>query len=146
MSNAERFSVLIVDDESTVRDLLVTLFQSEGYEVGAVGSAAVALASVLDQTFDAVLTDIRMPKDNGLDLLLRIKKYKPALPVVLMTGDPAMASLPETRELASAVFVKPFPPHALLNLFREFRKYKKENSSSPGAKAAEGSLGKKIAS
>src|SRR5687768_15651084 len=67
MSGAERFSVLIVDDESTVRDLLVTLFRSEGYEVGAVGSAAVALASVLDQSFDAVVTDIRMPRDNGLD-------------------------------------------------------------------------------
>lgn len=146
MSNAERFSVLIVDDESTVRDLLVTLFQSEGYEVGAVGSAAVALASVLDQTFDAVLTDIRMPRDNGLDLLLRIRKYRPNLPVVLMTGDPQMASLPETRELATAVFVKPFPPHALLNLFREFRKYKKENHTLSAAKAAEVSLGKKIAS
>jgi len=142
MSSAERFSVLIVDDESSVRDLLVTLFRSEGYEVGAVGSAAVALASVLDQSFDAVVTDIRMPKDNGLDLLLRIKKYRPNIPVVLMTGDPQMASLPETKELASAVFVKPFPPHALLDLFRELRKRAKK-SLSHGA-GTEVLLGKKI--
>ncbi len=145
MSDVERFSVLIVDDESSVRDLLVTLFRSEGFEVGAVGSAAVALASVLDQTFDAVLTDIRMPKDSGLDLLLRIRKYRPNLPVVLMTGDPQMASLPETRELASAVFIKPFPPHALLSLFREFRKNKRESHLLMAAKAAEVSHGKKIA-
>ncbi len=134
--------MLIVDDESTVRDLLVTLFRSEGYEVGAVGSAAVALASVLDQSFDAVVTDIRMPRDNGLDLLLRIKKYRPDIPVVLMTGDPQMASLPEMRELASAVFVKPFPPHALLDLFRELRK-KFKNSNQ--RKSKEVFLGKKIA-
>ena len=134
--------MLIVDDESTVRDLLVTLFRSEGYEVGAVGSAAVALASVLDQSFDAVVTDIRMPRDNGLDLLLRIKKYRPDIPVVLMTGDPQMASLPETRELASAVFVKPFPPHALLDLFRDLRKKFKITKE---RKAKEAFLGKKIA-
>ncbi len=144
MSSAERFSVLVVDDESSVRDLLVALFRSEGYEVGAVGSAAVALASVLDQTFDAVLTDIRMPKDNGLDLLLRIKKYRPLVPVILMTGDPSIASLPETKELASAVFVKPFPPHALLDLFRELRRKKKSNAIGV-KKALEVSFGKKSA-
>jgi DNA-binding NtrC family response regulator len=145
MSVVERFSVLIVDDESTVRDLLVTLFRAEGFEVGAVESAAVALASVLDQPFDAVLTDIRMPRDNGLDLLLRIKKYRPTLPVVLMTGDPQMASLPETRELATAVFVKPFPPHTLLDLFREFKRLKKERVRGSGAYSGEVALAKKIA-
>ena len=144
MLSPERFTVLIVDDESSVRDLLVALFRSEGYDVGSVGSAAVALASVLDQPFDAVLTDIRMPKDNGLDLLLRIKKYRPLVPVILMTGDPSMASLPETRELASAVFVKPFPPHALLDLFCELRKKKKSNLAVM-ATAVESSLGKKNA-
>ena len=65
--------VLIVDDEADLRRMLVLLFKSRGYEPTAVASGEQALAELAERPYDVVLSDIRMPKLDGLELIDEIQ-------------------------------------------------------------------------
>ncbi|HEY8087095.1 MAG TPA: sigma-54 dependent transcriptional regulator [Polyangiaceae bacterium] len=75
--------LLIVDDDPTMRAALAVLFAAEGHVCELAASATSALELVRLQTFDAVVSDIRMQGMDGLELLDRIKESHPALPVIL---------------------------------------------------------------
>jgi len=78
--------LLIVDDDTEMREALATLFSGEGHVCEMASDASSALRLVDQQTFDAVVSDIRMEGMDGLELLDRIKLNHPALPVVLITA------------------------------------------------------------
>jgi two-component system response regulator HydG len=78
--------ILIVDDDLDMREALEGLFSAEGYACEAVPDASSALALVSRQTFDAVVSDVRMEGMDGLELLDNLNVSHPALPVVLLTG------------------------------------------------------------
>jgi two-component system response regulator HydG len=78
--------LLIVDDDSEMRESLGTLFSGYGHACELAPSAASALQLVEQQTFDVVVSDIVMEGMSGLDLLDRVRLKSPALPVVLITG------------------------------------------------------------
>ena len=61
--------ILVVDDESVIREILVTLLEMQGHEVTEAGSGAEALATFDEDTHDLVISDIMMPEMNGFDLL-----------------------------------------------------------------------------
>jgi NtrC-family two-component system response regulator AlgB len=78
--------LLIVDDERSIRESLVTFFGLRGHEVREAGSGLKATMMLAHQQFDLVLTDFRMAEMNGLELLEKIKKVDPDSLVVLMTA------------------------------------------------------------
>ena len=79
--------LLIVDDEKNIRNHLSTFFETCGHQVRTAESAAQALALIAEEgNFDLVLSDYRMAEMNGLELLQRIKRDNPQLPVILMTA------------------------------------------------------------
>jgi DNA-binding NtrC family response regulator len=78
--------VLLVDDEQDFLDALAQRMQSRGMDVTATTSAEEALAKVAEEPFDAIILDLMMPKINGLSLLKSIKKERPELQVILLTG------------------------------------------------------------
>jgi DNA-binding NtrC family response regulator len=79
--------LLIVDDEKNIRNHLSSFFESCGYRVRVADSARQALeALAAEHDFDLVLSDYRMAEVNGLELLQRIKRDSPRLPVILMTA------------------------------------------------------------
>lgn len=78
-------SILIVDDDEAIRDSLCALLKTSGYNVFAVQSAKAALEFFKTASIDLVLTDIKMPEMDGLQLTERIKKNHPA-DVIVMTG------------------------------------------------------------
>ena len=78
--------ILIVDDEEGMRRLLDRLLSREGYETTTVGSGEEALRQMRADTFDLVVTDIKMPEMDGLQLLEEIKAYNPSLPVIVITA------------------------------------------------------------
>lgn len=80
--------VLVVDDEACVRDVVAGLLRDAGYEVEAAADASAAVAIVERTEVDAVLTDVGLPGVSGLDLLATLRRCRPALPVLVMTGDP----------------------------------------------------------
>ncbi len=78
--------ILIVDDEDGMRRLLSRVLTREGYDTVAVGSGEEALRLVANERFDLVVTDIKMPEMDGLQLLAELKEYEPSLLVIVITA------------------------------------------------------------
>jgi len=91
--------VLVVDDEPGLRSSLAANLEMEGFEVVEAESGPRALELVQKSTFDVVLTDIRMPGMNGVELFHALQKARPGLPVILST---AFALEDLTREALQA--------------------------------------------
>src|SRR5256885_4277995 len=93
--------ILVVDDEAAILRLLKEALTQWGYQVTGATSAAEALQALRDDMFDAVITDIRMPDMNGLELLKEIKRHDESVEVVVMTGYPTIASAVEALKVGA---------------------------------------------
>jgi two-component system response regulator HydG len=78
--------MLIVDDDLDMREALDVLFSGEGHACELAADATSALEIVERQTFDVVISDVRMAGMNGLELLDRVKRSHPALPFIIITA------------------------------------------------------------
>ncbi len=79
-------SVLIVDDERSMRDFLKILLEKEAHQVTTADSGARALETLQKQTVDVIVTDIRMPGMSGIELLETVKEQTPEMPVIMITA------------------------------------------------------------
>ena len=79
-------SILIVDDEKSLRDFLVIMLEEEGYQVVTSPTAEKAIKLIRENIFDLILTDIRMGRSNGINVLDAARKILPDTPVVMMTA------------------------------------------------------------
>ncbi len=79
-------SILVVDDDRTHRTMLRTLLNGWGYTIAEADDGSTAIEKVHQGAFDLILMDIRMIKVSGLQALIEIKNYNPAIPVVIMTA------------------------------------------------------------
>ena len=86
MKNNASKKILIVDDESEMRIALETTLKRENYQLVCVEDVKQALDQFEDHVFDLILTDVRMPKLSGLELLRAVKERSPKIPVVMMTA------------------------------------------------------------
>ena len=88
MTSADNRRVWVVDDDRSVRFVLATALRDAGYEVDGFENAASALAALrLRGAPDLLFTDVRMPGEDGLALLDRLKTAHPQLPVIVMSFD-----------------------------------------------------------
>ncbi len=78
--------ILVVDDEQSMTQFLSIVLRKENFQVTAVSNGRDALERVKAENFDVVITDIKMPGMDGIQLLNHIKKHDPSLPVVIMTA------------------------------------------------------------
>ncbi len=81
-----RTRVLIVDDHAAVRDMLVYALRRHGWQAGGAGDGLQALACLQHGAFDVVITDLEMPRLDGLALLREIQRMDHPLPVVVHTS------------------------------------------------------------
>jgi DNA-binding NtrC family response regulator len=120
---AKKISILIVDDEESVRDSLYSWFIEDGYRVECAENAKKALTVLESDQFDIVLADIKMPGMDGLELLRRIKAHKKDSVVIIMTAfatvDTAVKAL---KDGAFDYITKPFDPDDLTHLIRNATK------------------------
>jgi two-component system, cell cycle sensor histidine kinase and response regulator CckA len=81
-------TILVVDDERAVRELIRVMLESEGYDVFVAdgGKAAITLAADLESNIDILITDIIMPHMNGKDLANRICAIKPFIKVLFVSA------------------------------------------------------------
>lgn len=101
--------ILVVDDELGYREMLQFDLMKQGYSVVTAGDGQAALAVLEKETVDLVVTDMKMPKMDGLMTVMEIRKKYPSLPVVLMTGYAAEDSLRRALEFTATASVrKPF--------------------------------------
>ncbi|MBW2183924.1 MAG: sigma-54-dependent Fis family transcriptional regulator [Deltaproteobacteria bacterium] len=78
--------ILIVDDEFNSRTLLAQLFQEDGYSADTAENGKTALEALKSTPFDILITDIRMPVMDGIELFHRAKEMYPHMPVILFTA------------------------------------------------------------
>lgn len=88
----EKFSVLIVDDEEDFRETIVKRLRTRKLEVLGVESGEAALKAVEGQDFDVVVLDVRMPGMDGIETLKELKKKKPLMEVIMLTGHASVES------------------------------------------------------
>ncbi|PLK44667.1 sigma-54 dependent transcriptional regulator [Emticicia sp. TH156] len=79
-------TILIIDDEEKLRTLLARVLKSEGFEVVEAGDCRGGLKKLEQQAIDVVLSDVKLPDGNGVDLLYRIKALHPLVEVILLTA------------------------------------------------------------
>jgi two-component system response regulator HydG len=107
--------VLVVDDEPDLRWVLRGLFEDAGFVVHEAGDGAEALARAAAAPPDVVLSDVRMPKVQGIELLRALKKTSPDVPVVLLSAvDDIATAVDAIKEGAFDYQAKPFEPQRLL--------------------------------
>ncbi|MHC1731662.1 MAG: sigma-54-dependent transcriptional regulator [Bacteroidales bacterium] len=116
---AEKISILIVDDEDSVRDSLLNWFIEDGYDVEAAENAKKALQLIEKKNFDIILADIKMPGMDGLELQRRIKALNNETIVIIMTAFASVETAVQALKDGAYDYVtKPFDPDDLSHLIR----------------------------
>ena len=101
--------ILLVDDEDGMRRLLSRVLSREGYETTAVSNGAEALRHVANDRFDLVVTDIKMPEMDGLELLRELKEFEPSLPIIVITAYGTVENAVEALRAGAYDYIaKPF--------------------------------------
>jgi two-component system response regulator PilR (NtrC family) len=101
--------VLVVDDERSMRELLSIVLRRDGYEVLTAEDGAAAVDLLKRQRFDILITDIRMPQMNGVDLLREAKQIAPDIVSIIMTAFASTDTAVEALRLGAADYVHKSP-------------------------------------
>lgn len=108
-------SILVADDDRGIRTVLNQALGRAGYDVRSTGNASTLWRWISDGAGDLVITDVVMPDESGLDLLPRIKKLRPDLPVVVMSArNTLLTAVKATERGAYEYLPKPFDLKELL--------------------------------
>lgn len=97
--------ILVVDDSFPAREPMELHLQAAGHQVTGVDNGEAALAVLERDSFDLIITDIRMPKINGLELLARVKSVDPDQDVIIITGHGDMSSSVEALRYGAANYL-----------------------------------------
>ncbi len=107
---------LVVEDEPSVLDLIVTLLKEHGWAVDVASGGRAGLDLVTSRTYDLIISDVRMPEGGGQEFYTRVREHAPALArrFIFITGDTANVEAWDFLEGAGVpVIEKPFPPSVL---------------------------------
>lgn len=112
----EQIKALVIDDEQIVLDSVKKILADENYDVDVTLSGKKGIKMAVTNAYDIVLTDIRMPEVGGLIVLRDIKRQKPAMPVIIITGYGGIQSAVQAMKLGAADYIeKPFDPDVLIS-------------------------------
>lgn len=114
-SNALGARILIIDDEAGIRDSLETLLTFEGFTVEMAPEGQSGLEMLSSNEYDLLLLDLSMPGESGIDLLPRIKRMRPELPVIMITAYGTVGNVVDALRAGADNFVqKPWDNEKLL--------------------------------
>jgi len=116
---------LVVDDDKTFRDATCFLIEDEGHHSEGAPTAAQALAAVKEEKFDAVLLDLNLGQENGLEVLAEMIKARPGLPVVLFSAQGSVNAAVEAMRRGAVDFLeKPFRREHFLAVLARLQRYR----------------------
>lgn len=127
-----RLQILLVEDDEAVRIMLLELLMREGYTVLSAGDGLEAIVLLSETTPELVITDFNMPRMDGWELAVYVRRHLPSTPVLLVTGEPdglARAHHPESP--FEAVLGKPFQLNALLSMIHALLNGAAESERNP---------------
>jgi len=124
MDKNEKKQILIVDDDKLVLESVNKILRREGYETSLAPNADEAIAKAQNQSFDLVISDIRMPGKNGVETIREIRKLfdekvKKEIPIIFITGYAEMSDQLKAEHLGEVV-LKPFDVDRFLITIREY--------------------------
>ncbi len=119
-------SILLADDDDALRRVIQYKLEQEGYKVTTVNNGEKALSELESKQFDLVLSDIKMPKLTGVQLLEQVKKIQPTLEVILMTAFADLSQAVQAVKLGAFDYLtKPFEDDQLIIAIEKALKFKK---------------------
>ncbi len=130
MSNEEKTSILILDDEAIVLKRLEPALEKAGYEVEVFSRSLDASNRVMERDFDIVITDLKMEGLDGMQFLTQVKERSPVTEVIVITGFATMETAKESFQKGVFDFLaKPFKLGEILETVRKAEaKVKKSRS------------------
>ena len=122
---SDKSHILVIDDEKNYLLVLQTLLEDEGYTVTAISDPETALAFLAESEVDVVVTDMKMPKVSGREVLQHVKKSWPYIPVLIMTAFGSIESAVEAMKYGAFDYItKPFDPvEVLARVKSQLRRY-----------------------
>ncbi len=107
--------VLAIDDEAIVLESIRKVLTAEGFDVATTLSAREGIHMAAREPYHIVLSDIRMPDVDGLTVLRDIKRVKPTMPILIITGYATVSSAVQAMKLGAVNYIeKPFTPEELV--------------------------------
>ena len=120
--NPNKPTILVCDDEEGIRESF-KLVLSDDYDVKFAVNGLEAMDLLKASTPDAMILDIKMPKQNGMETLRQIKKLKPRMPVIIVTGYQSVEMAQEALKNGAADYIpKPFESKILLKIILDILK------------------------
>jgi DNA-binding NtrC family response regulator len=104
-------NILVVDDDPVVRSSCRKILENEGHRVRLCTSAPEALAELAREPCQLLVVDVIMPEHDGLYLIGRVRRDRPGLPILVMSGYPTPETVASGRQVGATHFIaKPFTP------------------------------------
>ena len=133
--------ILIVDDDVQICETLSEILLDEGFEVEYVLSGEEALQKVDSESYDVVITDLLMPKVDGMEILTHVKRVKPKTQVIMITAFATIENAVEAMKRGASDYIaKPFKINEIQSSIKrvlEEAKFREEFLSTPGDVEAE---------
>jgi FixJ family two-component response regulator len=127
--------IFLVDDESDMRTTVAATLVKEGYEVTCFASAKSCLAEIEEDGCNLLISDVKMPDMDGLELLNRVKQIAPWIPVIIITGYGNIQMAVYATKIGAADFIeKPFSRAKFLEKVRAIIAHNGYNGQVTGAK------------
>lgn len=113
--NHNRSNILVVDDEEVIREGMRRILEAEGYQVQTAASGQAAGEKIQAEDFDVVITDLKMPGMDGIEVLKTIKILQPGVPVMIITGYSTVDSAVEAMKQGAFDYIaKPFTSELII--------------------------------
>ena len=108
-------NILVVDDESVIRDGLARILEGDSFAVDTAKSGHAAIELLQQKDFDLIITDLKMPGMSGFEVLNAVKALQPETPVIMITGFATVETAVEAMKNGTVDYiVKPFTPEQIL--------------------------------
>jgi len=119
------YKIFVIDDEQVIRNLFARILTVKGHEVMSVDNGKDALQKVMEQSFDIVFTDMVMPGMDGIVTFKALRKLKPNLPIVIMTGFAVEDKIKEAMKLGAVDYLyKPFDISDIISILKRLERKK----------------------
>jgi DNA-binding NtrC family response regulator len=130
--------ILIVDDDVSLRKVLKTILEEEGYVVDVAESGEEAIEKSNTQSYNLVFIDIKLPDMDGTKLLIELKETTPKMVKIVITGFPSLENaIQAVNQRADAYILKPFDVEKILKMVKEHLKKQHEDEKFDEEKVAE---------
>lgn len=124
MISPHEYKILLVEDDESIREVLSEFLSDEGYQVTTASDGLKAREIFLERQFDLLISDFRMPRMNGVELLNWCREVKIHLPVIFISANANLlpAEIVALSDCCAALLSKPIDIHSLMEAIEEAQK------------------------